>query len=450
MGLTLIRKSEGCEPVEQPKIALVLAGGALTGGGFKVGGLKALNDYLVGRRVTDMDLYVGLSNGAILATSLAAGVSPDEMVRVLLGRSSRIDRLRAADFYSPNFRELLARPANLTWELASWLPGLALDLGARSPGFWDALAPSLRAFLRRPGVGRFQTLAARLAEQVAPRHPLPSPSDHIPSGLFDNAPLERWVRSSLGRIKLPNDFHKFARKTGNRLYISACDLDTAERVVFGADENSDLSISEAVQASGAMPLFYKPARLHGVDYIDGGVRHTATIDIAIEKGADLIICYNPFRPFLNREEGEGDAAEPGGTRLADRGMKAVAHQVFRTLLHSRLQLGIQRYLADERFRGDIVLIEPRERDADAFAANPVAFWRREQQVRHGFESVRSAIERRYGELEEVLARYGMAMDRAAARRRAARAPMAGVWDEPGRERAESARSSQAPLRLVGS
>ena len=39
-----------------------------------------------------------------------------------------------------------------------------------------------------------------------------------------------------------------------------------------------------------------PARINGVDYVDGGVRHTANIDVAIEQGADLIICYNPFRP----------------------------------------------------------------------------------------------------------------------------------------------------------
>ena len=42
-----------------------------------------------------------------------------------------------------------------------------------------------------------------------------------------------------------------------------------------------------MQASTALPLFYKPARIKGVDYVDGGVRRTANIDVAIEKGATV-------------------------------------------------------------------------------------------------------------------------------------------------------------------
>jgi hypothetical protein len=222
--------------------------------------------------------------------------------------------------------------------------------------------------VRHPSYTRFETVAMRLLDHVSPKREIPALTNHIPSGFFDNASLERWLRNSLEKIKMPNDFRAFARKRGRKLYITACDLDTAERTIFGPDENSELTISQAVQASTALPIFYKPARLNGVDYVDGGVRHTANIDIAIEKGADLIICYNP----LNRVDAEdGDAAYfAEGRYLADRGLKVVINQVFRTLLHSRLKLGIQRYLTDDRFQGDIVLLEPRERDADFFATNP--------------------------------------------------------------------------------
>ena len=81
----------------------------------------------------------------------------------------------------------------------------------------------------------------------------------------------------------------------------------------------------------------------------------------------------------------------------------VLNQVFRTLLHSRLKLGIQRYLADDRFQGDIVLLEPREREAEFFAMNPLAFWKRADAVQHGFESVRMTIEQNFDQLESVLA-----------------------------------------------
>jgi predicted acylesterase/phospholipase RssA len=450
VGLTLIRKSDATQPKRDPKVALVLAGGAVSGGAFKVGGLKALNDYLVDRKITDMDIYVGLSAGAILSASLAAGVTPDEMIKVLDGTSTRLDQLRPIDFYNPNFREFASRPAKFAYDLASYLPSIAADFARGVPGLPEAVGPSLRSFARKPTYTGFETLAMRLLEHVSPKRDIPALTNHVPSGFFDNASLERWLRRSLERIKMPNDFRAFARKTKRRLYVTACDLDTAERAIFGPDENSELTISQAVQASTALPIFYRPARINGIDYVDGGVRHTANIDIAIEKGADLIICYNPFRPFLNRiDAADGEASYfADGRYLSDRGMKVVVNQVFRTLLHSRLKLGIQRYLADDRFQGDIVLLEPREHDANYFATNPLAFWKRSEAVQHGFESVRSTIEQNYDQLQSVFERHGLEMDRSAAGRRAARARVAMGWK--GESTEEPDESDDRPLRLVGS
>jgi hypothetical protein len=133
-----------------------------------------------------------------------------------------------------------------------------------------------------------------------------------------------------------------------------------------------------------------------------------------------------------------------GRYLSDRGMKVIVNQVFRTLLHSRLKLGIQRYIADDRFQGDIVLLEPRERDANFFALNPLAFWRRNEAVRHGFESVRKTIEQNYDQLAEVFGEYGLAMDRDTARRRASRARSAHGWQAESADDGEERR-----LRLVG-
>src|SRR3989442_12766332 len=98
------------------------------------------------------------------------------------------------------------------------------------------------------------------------------------------------------------------------------------------------TIAQAWQPPCARSGFYKPARLKGVDYIDGGVRRTANIDVAIEHGAELVICYNPFRPFHNRvvrrfvpEKGR---YEIEGRPLASQGMLTLLNQVLRTLLHS--------------------------------------------------------------------------------------------------------------------
>ena len=441
MGLTLIRKGDGA-PKKNPKIALVLAGGAVSGGAFKVGGLKALDDFLVGKRIVDFDMYVGLSAGAVLAVPLAAGIAPDEMVRVLEGTSTRFAQLRPIDFYTPNWREFIGRPAKFSYDLLSYLPGVATELIRGLPGLPRALEGAGSEALRHPSYTHFEKLALKIIEHVSPKREIPALTNHIPSGLFDNRRLEIWLRENLQRNDLPNDFRAFERKRKRALYLSACDLDTAERVIFGADENSELTISQAMQASSALPGFYKPARINGVDYVDGGVRNTANIDVAIEKGADLIVCYNPFRPFLNKidEEGGDWSYFANGRYLADRGLKAVMNQVFRTMLHSRLKLAMQRYLADDRFKGDIVLLEPREHDATFFALNPMAFWKRSQAVKHGFESVRETIEQNFDELSGVLSCYGLKMSRSAARRRAEKARADLGWlDE----------DEEPSLRLVG-
>lgn len=420
MGLTLIRKSIGQPPKRNPKVALVLAGGAVSGGAFKVGGLKALNDYLVGRDVTQLDTYVGLSAGAMLAAPLAGGIGPDEMIRVLEGTSERFEQLRPIDFYNPNWREFVSRPAKLSYDLLSYLPGISSDFLRGLPGLPDAVGISARRFAKDRSYTNLETFVMSIIDHTSPSRELPALTNHFPSGFFDNASLERWMRRGLERTGLPNDFRAFQRKRNVRLYLSACDLDTAERVIFGADENSEVTIAQAIQASTALPIFYRPARLNGIDYVDGGVRNTANIDVAIEKGADLIICYNPFRPFLNRtdEESVDPKSFADGRYLSDRGMKLVVNQVFRTLLHSRLKLGLQRYLADDRFRGDIVLIEPREHDRQFFAVNPMAFWKRGEAVRHGFESVHGTIERNFDQLGEVFGQYGLELSRESAARRA--------------------------------
>jgi predicted acylesterase/phospholipase RssA len=448
VGLTLIQKSDDSRRKRAPKVALVLAGGAVSGGAFKIGGLKALDDYLSGRKITDLDIYVGLSAGSVLSASLASGITPDEMLRVLDGTSTKFDQLRPIDFYSPNVREFVSRPMKLVYDLCAFLPSIGFDFARGLPGLPEAMGPVARKFAKAPTYTNFEAVMMRLIAHVSPKRSMPAITNHIPSGFFDNVSLERWMRRSLEQIRMPNDFRAFRRKTGRSLYITACDLDTAERAIFGADEISEVTISQAVQASSALPIFYKPARMNGIDYVDGGVRHTANIDIAIEKGADLIICYNPFRPFMNRvDQPQGDTPYfSEGRYLSDRGMKVIVNQVFRTLLHSRLKLGVARYIADDRFQGDIVLLEPRERDANFFALNPMAFWKRSEAVRHGFESVRKTIEQNYGQLAEVFGKYGLSMDPESARRRASRARASYGWQaEPEPDEAEEHR-----LRLVGS
>ena len=449
LGLTLIRKSGGRPPKKNPKIALVLAGGAITGAAFKAGGIAALEGYLTDRGLCDLDTYVGLSAGALLAVPLAGGVHPNEMMRILEGKSRDFDQLRPLDLFAPNLSEFAERPAQLALDTLAYLPGVGMEFLRALPGLPDAAGKAFRRFLGDRSYANFEALVTGVLAHAGPTRGLPAPSDYIPTGLFDNSSLERWLRKNLDRLAMPNDFRAFQRKRGVELYLSACDLDSARRVIFGGDEVAELTIAQAVQASTALPLFYKPARINGVDYVDSGVRHTANIDVAVEKGADLVICYNPFRPFHNEVDGgQGGASNSGaGGYLADRGAKLVANQVFRTLLHSRLELEIRRYLGDDSFQGDIVLIEPHEHDASFFAMNPLAFWHRSAAMQRGFESVHAAVDEHLDALAEVFGHYGLDMNRATAARRARRLRKAHGWAKP--EAPRSAAAARRRLRVVG-
>src|SRR5205809_4786155 len=118
MGLTIVHKSDLTTRKKNPRVALVLAGGAVTGGAYKLGGLKALDDFLVNRKTTDFDIYVGLSAGAFLAAPLAGGVTPPEMLRSLDGSSEDFTYLSPLDFYNPNLAEFARKPVS-SWSISS-------------------------------------------------------------------------------------------------------------------------------------------------------------------------------------------------------------------------------------------------------------------------------------------------------------------------------------------
>src|SRR5919202_5618272 len=85
----------------------------------------------------------------------------------------------------------------------------------------------------------------------------------------------------------------------NELYLTATDLDTCERIVLGGQEWDDVPISRAVAASTALPMVYKPVEIKGRHLIDGGIRSTTNVDVAVEHGAKFVIVVNPLVPYVN-------------------------------------------------------------------------------------------------------------------------------------------------------
>ncbi|MCA9522045.1 MAG: patatin-like phospholipase family protein [Myxococcales bacterium] len=408
MGISIVQKSKlGGKPKSQCRAALVLAGGAISGGAFKVGGLIALNTLLTGRRVLDFDIYVGLSAGAFLAAPLSSGIGPEELLRSLNGHSSKIGKFQPWDFYWPNIDEFLGRPAKFIKDLVTFLPEIAITLARFIPEHRASLQELLLDYLRRPSSRTLERFLLPFIKEVMAQAELPYGSSYIPSGFFDGSRIETFIRHNLEKNNLPNNFRLLRLDRRKELYITATNLNTAQNVVFGHDEDNSATISQAVMASTAIPGFYRPARINGIDYVDGGVRKTANINVAVAKDADLVIVYNPFRPFFNF----ANRYSRRYRSIADMGVLAVLNQSFRTLLHSRLMYGMEYFRNDPSFNGDIILIEPTEEDQKFFDINPLAFWQRAISARHGFVSVRESIEKRYPLIKRILNHHGFDCDR---------------------------------------
>ena len=408
MGITIVQKSDLSKPKgKNAKIALVLAGGAISGGAFKLGGLMALSHFLQNRRVTDFDIYVGLSAGAFLAAPLSAGIPAEELMKSLSGESDTITPFRPWHFYWPNYGDFLGKPVKLAKDAATFGPRAAYVVSKYVAAHQSELRALANRFVRRRTFVDFERLLAPVVREVLRSSDLPHGFSYLPSGLFENSRIEAFMRRNLERNGLANNFRLLHLDRGTSLYIGATNLNTAQGVVFGHDEDNTVTISEAVQASTAIPGFFRPARINGVDYLDAGVRKTANISTAVRKGADLVIAYNPFRPFANYYT-EGVL---GGFRsIGDMGMVAVLNQAFRMLLHSRLRLGIEKLRLDSNFRGDVILIEPTETDSKFFDINPLDFWKRAEAAEHGFLSVKESLERHYPQITRIFRSYGLEAD----------------------------------------
>ena len=180
------------------------------------------------------------------------------------------------------------------------MPGIMYDSIMALPRLWQPLRDGFKQFLAVPSYRNAEQMVRPLAKIIYSTRSMPSLSEAIPTGIFDSRYLEKYIRKNLEKNNFCNDFRALKKQKGKSLYIVATDLDTADRVVFGPDERHDVKISQAVQASAALPFVYKPVRLKGIDYVDGAVKRTTNMDLAVKKGAELVVCYNPFRPYSNR------------------------------------------------------------------------------------------------------------------------------------------------------
>lgn len=389
----------------RPRIGLALAGGGPLGAIYEIGALCALQDALPDVDFTALAGYVGVSAGGFLAAGLANGMSPRQMCRAFIEDDAPAgDRIRPGAFMHPAWREFARRGAAL--------PGLALQVA------WRALTGGQTWLAASERLGRA-----------------------LPTGLFDHAPIERELRHVLSQPGRSNDFRALA----HRLVLVATDLDSGRAAPFGMPGWDAVPISQAAAASAALPGLFPPVPISGPEgprwYADGALKKTLHASVLLDLGLDLIFALNPLVPFdashseHHRVLGSG---EPPIPRLVVGGLPVVLSQTFRSLIHSRLELGLERY--ETTFPDtDIVLLEPDHRDPTMFLANTFGYRQRRQLAEHAYQRTLDDLQRRRRVLEATLASHGLTLD-------------AAVLDDPrrsllGRRRPLPTRAARALRRL---
>ncbi|MCS7040177.1 MAG: patatin-like phospholipase family protein [Anaerolineae bacterium] len=355
------------------KTALVLAGGGLTGAVYEIGALRAIDELLVGRDVRSFDIIVGTSAGALVGAMLAKGITPGEMLQILDGTHPlhRRSRIRPEHLFSLNAGELVRRSRRLPATIKN--------------AIWH--------YVRHRSDMNLFDLIWSLVEV-------------LPAGLYDNKALIQFVQENLKLRGLSDSF----ADTLAELYIIATDLDTGERVIFGRPPWDQVPLSLAIAASSAVPLLYRPVRIGDHEFVDGGLRGTASLDLAIEAGAKLIVCINPLVPIDNSNKQGIPLLGPDGRFLSDKGLQAVGSQALRIALQSGLAYHVKQ-LRRRHPDVDILLIEPRSDDYKMFFYNIMRYSARVIIAQHGFESVTLGLADRYHELKAMLQRHGFEITR---------------------------------------
>ena len=353
------------------KTALVLASGGLTGVAYEVGALRALDHILTNRTVNDFDIYVGTSAGAVVAASLASGMPPIMLAGLMAGTIPGFDRLSRLSLYRPNIGEAFGR-----------LLGAPDLLRKAATDYW-----------------RFRGRVP-LTEMIYAMAPL------LPSGLFTNEGVVDYITSTFATAGLSDDFRDIPKE----LHIMAADIETDKRVDFSRATTPHIPVSRAVAASTAIPILFRPVEIEGRHYVDGGVKGQAAIDIAISRGATLIVIVNGLVPLDTAAIARRATVSEARQSIFDLGMRAIANQVIRGMLHDSL-IDHLKAVREKHPEVDFLLIEPSPDDEKMFFHEVMSFSAQMIVLQHGYETVVNGLHKTWPYLSRILPRHGIEITR---------------------------------------
>ena len=330
------------------KVAICLAGGGIEGLLYELGVLRALDAFLASRPIVDFDLFCGISAGAMIASFLANGLGPEEILRGLTYGSARLERIRRRDIFDLNLR----------------------GVGRRSLSFLGA------------PFGREKVEAGRLV----------SLSGVLPCGIFAGDRLRDYLQRQLTRPGMSDRFEDLRRP----LFVGATDQDTSEAVVFGELGLRHVPIHRAVRASTALVPLYDPEEIDGRYYIDGAFTRTTNMRVAVNHGATLVILVDPLVPVFAEQPGYVQAR--GGMFASTQGLKSLINGRFDKAVRALRQL-----FPDVHF----YLFRPEGEEMRALAGSPMKYFYRREISDIAFENTVRKIRNVLPDMSRVFARHSI-------------------------------------------
>jgi NTE family protein len=132
---------------------------------------------------------------------------------------------------------------------------------------------------------------------------------------------------SLGPLR--GEIARLGARFDGRLRVCTVDKATGRRVVFGGPGAPRAEVADAVVASCSIPWVFRPVRIGGRSYVDGGAWSLTNLDVAPVGREAEVLCLNPSAsfglaiasPFGVVRAAAGAAAELEAFALRGRGVR---------------------------------------------------------------------------------------------------------------------------------
>ncbi len=348
---------------------MVLMGGGIMGAAWEIGCLTALDKMLRGHcAASQFDAYIGISAGSIVASLLANRVPPARIYQTIINDEAGAFNFSRSDIYRLKKRQML------------------FAAGRIFKNFATTLSSYYRSHKKLGASDLFHIL-----------------QEQFPSGFFSLDPMQSYLCRSFEKEGLVDNFYDLQAE----LYIPAFDIDLGDRVVFGDEGYRSQHICQAITASCAIPIFFQPYRIGNSHFIDGSTGRVGHIDLAIERGAELIVVINPRMPFRNDRQVSCLPSLSSGqcSSISDLGVSFVWEQSQRIAGRERLALALEGYRR-EHPKIDILLIEPKADDPLLFLQSPMSFESRRMVMEYAYQTTLAHLTDEYELFKKTFARHG--------------------------------------------